>query len=255
MTGRADLEAALGPALARALDVCGLDEPKQSDWLILFVEAVTLSHDKRIHDAAVVLEASVRRGWPSVERAGEQGFVASVMRSIDACLRAADLHGDDARTRLAIVDAVDELERVVGPRYRPGAGLTGGMDNVDDLRGDLRDCASAASALLSAYERTGRLPYSMLAEELMQFAIRLKPDPTDVIASCEAVSVLCRIAALHEDAEYREAAVIAPDTDYAADAERLLVSLADRFHARGAAVAAEYGLALADWLALQPNLQ
>jgi hypothetical protein len=92
----------------------------------------------------------------------------------------------------------------------------------------------------------------MLAEELMRFARRRfwPPASTDTAAACEAVTVLCRLATLHEDPEYQEAAVIAPDTDYAVDAEQLLQLLADSSEWPDATAFPEFGLALCDWLSL-----
>ena len=97
----------------------------------------------------------------------------------------------------------------------------------------------------------------MLAEELMRYATHLQPalnmesEPLErerFIGSCESVRVLCRIAALHRNADYQQAAVIAPATDYAVDAEHLLRRLAASQHEQDAAAAAEFGIALSDWL-------
>jgi len=61
--------------------------------------------------------------------------------------------------------------------------------------------------------------------------------------SCEAVRVLCRLAALHDDAAYRAAAVIKPGTDYRAEAERILTH-ASTWLDDPRVDAARYGLAL-----------
>jgi len=45
--------------------------------------------------------------------------------------------------------------------------------------------------------------------------------------SCEAARVFCRLAALHDNLDYRRRAIIAPDADYRADAARVLNGLAD----------------------------
>jgi len=62
--------------------------------------------------------------------------------------------------------------------------------------------------------------------------------------------VLCRLAALHADEQYRGAAVMAPDADYRADADRMLSAQAERALAGGLDVAAAYGLAVGEWLAV-----
>ena len=275
MTGRADLEAVLGPALARALDASTREsaDAERSAWLVLFVQAAAISHDERVREAVAELAADVVREW-SVE--APRRTVDAAMRSIDACFQAADLFSGEERAEKLIVEAVEALERVVGPQYRPGEGVGHIIGDPAGIRGRLRDQVATASALLAAHAWTGRLPYSMLAEELMQFAlrsmggprpegpippsdgpIRVKPDPTGLmaaesfVAACEAVSVFCRLAALHANPDYRDSAVIAEDVDYAFKAEAVLRSLSDASRSHDIAVAAEYGLALSDLLSLR----
>jgi uncharacterized protein YyaL (SSP411 family) len=115
----------------------------------------------------------------------------------------------------------------------------------------LTDHVETASALLTAHAITGRLPYSMLAEELIRIARRAWWDdrggtwksevgslkPEEFATCCEAARVLCRLAMLHEDEEYRAAAVIATDADYLGDAERTLASLASSYREWGMAAA------------------
>src|SRR6185436_11096557 len=103
-------------------------------------------------------------------------------------------------------------------------------------RGLLADHVRCASALLTAYWRTARLPYSMLAEELMQFARRTLWDERDwgfydaphgtkpFALNCEAARIECRLAGLHGEDDYRKAAVIAVDADYLLYALRTLES-------------------------------
>src|SRR6185436_20821472 len=80
-----------------------------------------------------------------------------------------------------------------------------------------------------------RIPYAMLAEELMQFARRtLWDEAAAAFASapgaldrpfalnCLAASVYDRLARLHADDEYRAVAVIAAGADYRGDAARIL---------------------------------
>ena len=69
-------------------------------------------------------------------------------------------------------DAIDQLERVVGGGYRPGDGLVARSATASRRRGSVADHVRGASALLTALELTGRLPYSMLAEELIAIAGR-----------------------------------------------------------------------------------
>jgi hypothetical protein len=85
--------------------------------------------------------------------------------------------------------------------------------------------------LLTAYGLSGRLPYSMLAEELVHQANRMAAP--DFVTACLAARVLCRLAALHADPEYRARAVVTPHADYGRDAARLLSAAAGDPAARG----------------------
>ena len=120
------------------------------------------------------------------------------------------------------------------------------------VRGGLSDHVRSASALLTAYMLTARLPYAMLADELMQSVLRTPPDEPEgrevpFALNCELARVLCRLAALHHDEEYRRKAVLPVDEDYAADAAHTLAALASSVRERGVE-AAPFGLALAEWL-------
>jgi hypothetical protein len=68
-------------------------------------------------------------------------------------------------------------------------------------------------------------------------------------ASCEAAIVLCRLAALRGDPEYRASVPAAPDVEYDRWAGRLLGGLEPVYRPLGADAAA-YGLALGRWRAL-----
>jgi hypothetical protein len=221
-TGRDDIRDALEPALARALELApdaALDE--QPQWLVLFAEAAAMSGDDRLSSIAAVLVRHLRSTW------GSDRPLDAAAAGVDSCLRAAEL----VSTADLIRAAIDELERIVGAAYRPGCGVS---DRLSDQ-------IAVASALLTAYHATGRVPYSMLAEELVQVAHRTMWDERSGVfvehgtsaapqkpfgLNCEAVIVLSRLAALHRAADYRAAAVVAPGADYDADAARMLRSLA-----------------------------
>ena len=241
-TGRDDIRRVLEPALTRALDAWPRSPRDEfPDWLMLFSEAVAVSDDERVRDAAASLAASLRESW------GGERRIANAAASVDACLRAnaAAVPGGSVQA------SIDELERLVSAAYEPGEGLSrsapgGGSGLGDHVR--------MASALLTAYELTSRLPYSMLAEELMQFAERSFPRPADTAfsggdadakifaLSCEVASVLLRLAALHGSDDYRSVAVVAPGADYGAEATRILLLLAPSAAELGLA-GAVYGLA------------
>ena len=67
--------------------------------------------------------------------------------------------------------------------------------------------------------------------------------------------MLCRLAALHADEQYRGAAVLAAGADYHRDAERMLAAQSARALGGTLDEAAAYGLALGEWLATAANLQ
>jgi uncharacterized protein YyaL (SSP411 family) len=252
---RADLAEALGPALARAAerDPSGDNPCQHAGWLMLFVEAAGVSDDERIRTAAAERVSVLRQLW---DRAGE---TEPLTWSIEACLWASDVFDP----RELVPQAIDELERVVGAAYRPGAGIAERVGEPNGARGRLGDHVRAASALLTAYRCTERLPYAMLAEELMQFArqtlwddrgggFEQQPgaDAKPFALNCEAARVLCRLAVLHDTPEYSRAAVVAPGADYRQDAARTLTSLEPLYREHGAK-AAIYGLALGEWLGLR----
>lgn len=253
-TGAPELRVALEPALARALerqaDVQAGDE--RAGWLTLFAEALRLSGDERLHPAALDLMAALRGGW------GRTADVERTAVSIEACLVACEI----ADPRAIVPAAIDELERVIGAAYRVGHGLArdGGADG---RRGWLPDHVRAASALLTAHDITGRLPYSMLAEELVQlvrrtnwddgagrFAETALDDRASFLINCAAARVLGRLAELHAREDYRAGAVIAAGAAYDEDRSRILSALDGTYRAYGAASAA-YGLALTEWLAMR----
>jgi hypothetical protein len=232
---RADLRDALGEALAPAFARADAETRtlECAAWLTLFAEASAISDDDRLPAAAAVIIADLRAAWPSID------VVELGMASVDACLCAADV----VDPRELVPAAIDELERLVGRAYQPGDGIAHTVHSHAHARGNLGDHARSASALLTAFSISGRLPYSMLAEELMQTARQDLQRAGEFVARCVGCRVLCRLAALHADEAYRDAAVIAPDADYRADAERILVELSSDPLARESG-AGEYGLAL-----------
>jgi hypothetical protein len=228
-TGRDDLRAALEAELGRALEAAAgeRDCGRSAEWLSLFVETARLAEDDRVLDACDRIALRLQDSWR-----GDLD-VESSMQSIEACL----MFG-------VVGPAVDELERIVGGHYRPGAGMA---------NGDLGVHVRTASALLTAHALTGRLPYAMLAEELIQFARRTWGADgfrsSAFALNCAAAHVLCRIAHLRQDPEYREAAVTA-GFDYAADAEQVMSSLAAQYQDHPEAPGS-YGLAVQEWLAVR----
>ena len=253
-TEREDLREALESALARAvesqLSAASCDE--RAAWLTLFVEAAAVSADDRLPAAAVDLVSSLGREWDRL------AYVDEAAVSVEACLAASDVFDIPDLVQTAI----DRLEHVVGAAYRPGEGVAHVVTEPGGARGRLSDHVRCASALLTAYWRTARLPYSMLAEELMQFARRTLWDERDggfydaphgtkpFALNCEAARVECRLAGLHREDDYRKAAVMASDADYGRDALRTLESQTPAYRQQGP-LSAVYGLALGECLRMR----
>ena len=129
--------------------------------------------------------------------------------------------------------ALKSLETAILPGYKPGGGVAHVAGHVaDDVRGLLGDQVRVTSALVWAHVVTGQLPYSMLALELMQFAIRTMWDdqaqcfrdraPADgtqcdpgllgepirpLALNCEAACVLDRLATMTGDQAHRDRAL------------------------------------------------
>jgi hypothetical protein len=218
-TGRDDVRGALEAGLAGALEIAADSSSASAPrWLILFAEAADASDDERLRGVVSDLASQTRMIWRATRSVGDAAV------SVDACLRA----------NLDVQAAIDELERIVAAAYEPGEGIEGSMQ--DEL--------SVAGALLTAFGMTDRLPYAMLAEELIQHTRRIALEQTDLPfdTACDLATVLSRMAALHANDQYRAAAVIAPDAQYADDAALILERLAGEAPGRGLAGAA-YGLA------------
>ncbi|HEX4346894.1 MAG TPA: hypothetical protein VHZ73_04940 [Vicinamibacterales bacterium] len=223
-TGREDCRDAVGAALARALHHACVSPARDdaSAWLPLFVEAASLSEDDRLVAMIESIAESLSNEWPA------RGAVASIARSVRAVLTASAIMDAAAQNARVVARAIDELERVVGHAYAPGSGLVHELGGEDAASGTLGDHAALASALLVAYSMTARLPYAMLADELMQHSTRRwwgtsgwdAPFPE----ACAASRVMCRLAALYRDDEYRAAAVTG-EVDYAELAARGMAAL------------------------------
>ena len=263
MTGRAGLEAVLGQGLARAAVDCESgrceENERVADWLFLFVEAAGVSGDERLRKAFLRLAGAARARWQSPEEPP-----STIMRLVEGCLLGAELFPDPNDAGTLIADAIDEMERVVSRWYRPGSGFTRlDQSGTPSIRPE--DQIDGASTLLSAYTLTGRLPYPMLAEELVQFARRLcwpagprseDESPLDAasrfLAGCAAVPVLCRLTVLHADPGYQTAAVVAPDVEYRLECETLLQALiAEAEPLTDQEKAGALGLALSSWLSIE----
>jgi len=252
-TARDDLRDVLGPAIGDAIEN---DDGQDQDpeRLIALAEAVELSNDPMLGDAVRRDAVRCRGSWPS------RGPVAPAAATVEFCLIAARALAEPAWTS----DALDELERVIGIAYEPGDGMAQQLTTRVRIPGDLATHVATSLALLQAFDATGRLPYPMLAEELMAHVERrshvgpvggvegVKGDehlervaPVASVASLDAARVLARLASLQRDPDYRAVAVTRGDGDRSAERHLRAFDLAA---ARDPALMAAYGLALEAWL-------
>ena len=148
--------------------------------LHVYVEAALELRAERYRERAGAIARWIRTVMTDQNEGGF--FNASSSRMIDktryvdrnammvgALLRAAALF-DDVWLRDVALKALDA---VVVPGYKPGNGV-GHVSSAESgaVRGLLTDQIHVASALIWAHAATGQLPYSMLAAEVLQFAVR-----------------------------------------------------------------------------------
>ena len=188
----------------------------------------------RLREVEWLEQAAAIVRWTRSEMAdqSEGGFFNAVARTTDktmyvdsnammvgAFIRAAALFDD-----IWLRDfALKSLEAVIVPAYRPGEGVAHltVAHGSQGVRGLLTDQIHVAAALVWAHAATGQLPYSMLAAEVLQFAIRTMWDERaglfrDRVAledpmlpfelNCQAACVLDRLSVLTGDAAYQDRA-------------------------------------------------
>jgi uncharacterized protein YyaL (SSP411 family) len=152
--------------------------------------------------------------------------------------------------------ALTSLETVIVPAYIPGDGVAHVCASrlAPVVRGLLTDQVHAACALIWAHAATGQLPYSMLAAELIEFALRRMWDerggrfrdraaPEDPLfpfeLNCHAARVLERLSILTGESRYAERA------------RTILQSLSAEYYERGL-FGAPYALAVREVVGRQP---
>jgi len=239
---RAAIELAKELVLARDPD----DQPWEA--ILFLLREYVCDGTVRVRDA---VEAGLTRGLTA---AATEPDAWRRMQWLRVLAEGAAL-SDDRRLHEAVVRAlpstIDSLDAIVRRSYEPGEGLPG------TTCGEQLRCGSA---LLAGFDLCGRLPYAMLAEELLRHARRewwsedTAAYAADFRANCTALRLLCRLAALHANAEYSAAVALAPGGSHARDAARMVPLLVSRSAAHPDA-AAELGAALLEWFALQPDLQ
>lgn len=173
----------------------------------------------------------------------------SWLRALDEASGCLDSPGLAEQLRRDLPDAVDAVEAAVRRQYEPGLGLVDGSPAAQ---------ARAALALLDAFDLTGRLPYAMLAEELVAAARSQAgsdgPGGGTAAERCACARALCRVAVLRRDPEYVARSVPVPAVSAGSAAARLLHGV-DLGRLDLETDGPAYALALAEWLAVGPDLQ
>jgi uncharacterized protein YyaL (SSP411 family) len=270
---RASSDPDAADALAMSLDAMGdggLRDPRDGGFF-RYTEARDWSApcpDKTLEDNAALLgvytEAAAmfgRRDYLEVARdtlrvvrqkLGDVMYATDAASdAVRACLAAAELLGETSIRDFALAS----LDRVMLKVYRPAHGVAHWYAESPDVWGLLADQARASEAALAAHQVTGSPVYSMLAEELMRYALRVmwdeaagafvdraEGDVPDVCGrlrdpqrplgpNCEAASLLLRLARLTGDRELD------------ARANRILRCFAGSYRAEGL-LGAPYALAM-----------
>jgi uncharacterized protein YyaL (SSP411 family) len=149
---------------------------------------------------------------------GAHQFSDANAQAASAMLQAAGVFEDDRLGQRAL----DGFERVLLSSYKPGDGVG---HHAGGARGLLGDQAAMAAASLDAWEATGRMPYRMMAEELMHYAMRtmwddgggfrdraadehepVVPGVRPFLLNCDAAVVLQRLAVATGDHVFAERA-------------------------------------------------
>jgi uncharacterized protein YyaL (SSP411 family) len=193
--------------------------PQNAALLDLYLHAAeTIGGDRwlaRARDTLAFIERTLQRrdgAWRfSAHADASRVFADATALACSALLHAARLFEDERLGR----HSLETLERVLLATYKPGEGVAhfGG-----GVRGLLTDQIAMAAASLDAWDATGGRPYRMMAEELVEFAIRTmwraEPggfldrgeqvgagDPADAarplvpyVLNCDAAVVLARLS-------------------------------------------------------------
>jgi len=147
--------------------------------LDVYLEAgVTLENERWLARAADLVEfiqgtlaIGPGEGWRASSDSDATRYSDLNGSTVSSLLRASRVFHDDSLLQLSL----QSLETVVLAAYRPGQGLAHCPGGV---RGLLTDHVAMISAHLDAFDRTGNVVYSMMAEELARYAERvLHPDP------------------------------------------------------------------------------
>ena len=212
--------------------------------LNLFLDAASQLQSDEHRNRAAELVRWTRSAFAEQAEGGFYNSQAAVSRAVDRSMyvdRNADMVAAFLRAAAMFQDpwlrdfALKSLETVMLAGYKPGAGVSheyvGRAPSDPPVRGLLGDQIRVASALIWAHVVTEQLPYSMLALELVQFAVRtmwdndaarfrdrssgesgadlglLRDAVYPFALNCDAACVLDRLATMTGDVAHRERAL------------------------------------------------
>lgn len=199
--------------------------------LHVYVEAALQLRDGRWRARAADIVRWVKGAM--IDSAGGGFFNAASSRAVDTTMyvdRNAMMVGAFIRAAALFDDiwlrdfALKSLEAVIVPAYKPGEGVAHFTSSAGGrpAGGLLTDQIHVAGALIWAHAATGQLPYSMLAAEVAQFAMRAmwdesaggfrdRADLADPVVpfelNCHAAVVLDRLGVLTGDTSYQDRAL------------------------------------------------
>jgi uncharacterized protein YyaL (SSP411 family) len=124
---------------------------------------------ERARDVARFIDRRLRR-HDGLWRNSAHEEASRVFTDVNALTASAMLAAADAIGEAPLASsAIESFERLLLATYRPGDGVA---HFAGGPRGLLVDQVSAVRACLDAYDASARLPYRMMAEELVHFAVR-----------------------------------------------------------------------------------
>lgn len=120
------------------------------------------------NDAYYRLDSADARAVQAPPAVDPTQYTDSNAEMVAVYLHAATVLGEDWLRDFAL----RSLDRTLEAAYRPGAGVAHVAVPGPDVWGLLADQVRVTDALMQAHAATGRLPYSMLAAELLEYALR-----------------------------------------------------------------------------------
>jgi uncharacterized protein YyaL (SSP411 family) len=197
-----------------------------ADVLDLLVQAAAVfgasRHVEAARGVARFVASNLTRGDGAYKAsAGGAGSDSTALTDANAAMVSSMVQAGAVLDEPALAEAaIAALERTVLLSYKPGDGVGHVAEDLA-VRGLLTDHIRLAEALLDAHDASARIPYEMLAEELLHHCCRVmwdpsgggffdRADPEDPLKpfelNCRAARVLARAAAESGEPHFGERA-------------------------------------------------